>query len=420
VAYSTKKSKYGFKPDERKPEDYIFGASSLSTEVIRPDGDWTAFLPEKEYQKLNGVESYACVIFTTLNCIEALIKAKYGLDRNYSDRFLAAVSGTKEGGNSPQTVAEFLRKVGVVTQEEWPYDKSIKTFEKFYEPLPPKLYELAQEFITEWDFKHEYVDSDIFSIQEALKCSPLGIAVSAWYRRGGKYYKPAGKRDNHYTTLFAIKEGEYLRVFDTYDSTIKDIEWGTKPSAIKRFYIEKRKNAPPHDPVKMGLLTKLLTQLNILYQELRKMIKEEKKEKPKTNAEKLYETALSFIGTDASPNDEAPDELGCAETVNAIHKKCFGDYIGGDVSTYRLFQSIKERKDFTLVDMPEAGDIIISPTGYGNGVVKNGHAGFVMKDGKIASNDSGSGLFKENYTLATWNKRYAQLGGYPVYFYRKM
>ena len=46
---------------------------------------------------------------------------------------------------------------------------------------------------------------------------------------------------------------------------------------------------------------------------------------------KLYLTALSCLGTDASPNDIAPDEFGCAETVNAIHKKAFGVEIGGDV-----------------------------------------------------------------------------------------
>lgn len=416
-----KKKKYGLKLDKKKPEDYVFGASSVPMETIREDADWTRFLPEKEYQNLNGMEPYACVAFTTLNCIEILIKAKYGLDRNYSDRFLAAVSGTKEGGNTPHTVAEFLRKVGVVTQDEWPFDKSIKTFEKFYEPLPPKLYELAQEFLSEWEFLHEYVNPDTDSIKKALKCSPLGVSVCAWHKKNGKYFKPTGGTDNHFTTLFMLKEGDFERVFDTYDSTIKDIEWGTKHSAIKRFHIKKKTNQTPPDPARMNLITRILTQLNALYKELRKMLKEEKENpKPLTNAEKLYITALSFLGKDASPSDEAPDEFGCAETVNAIHKQCFGDSIGGDVSTYRLYQALLKRKDFIRAEVPETGDIIISPTGYGNGVVKNGHAGIVMKDGKIASNNSKTGLFQENYTLISWDKRFAQLSGYPVYFYRKI
>jgi len=41
----------------------------------------------------------------------------------------------------------------------------------------------------------------------------------------------------------------------------------------------------------------------------------------KSPREILYETAKSFLGKDASPADEAPDEYGCAETVNEIHPK---------------------------------------------------------------------------------------------------
>ena len=48
------------------------------------------------------------------------------------------------------------------------------------------------------------------------------------------------------------------------------------------------------------------------------------------NRIRLYEAARSFIGTDASPNDLAPDELGCAETVNEIIRRAFGDYLHND------------------------------------------------------------------------------------------
>ena len=137
---------YGLKINPITPDNHIFGSGAVPFEIIRPDGDWTNSLVQKEFQNLNQIEPYACVAFTILNCVEILIKEKYGEERNYSDRFLAAVSGTKEGGNDPHIVCEFLRKVGVVLQEIWPFDETITTFEKFYEPLPPKLYELAQEF----------------------------------------------------------------------------------------------------------------------------------------------------------------------------------------------------------------------------------------------------------------------------------
>ena len=105
---------------------------------------------------------------------------------------------------------------------------------------------------------------------------------------------------------------------------------------------------------------------------------------------KLYLTAISCLGIDASPNDVAPDEYGCAETVNAIHKKAFGFEIGGTVSTSRMYEALKASRFFTRVDMPKTGDVIISPTGYGNGNLTNGHVGIVGQDQRVMSNSSAS------------------------------
>lgn len=236
------KVKYGFIKDEIKKEDYVFGSWQVPFEVLRPFGDWTNDMPVKEFQNLNNVEPYACVVFTILNCVETLIKVKYGLDRNYSDRFLAVVVNTKGVGCSPQRACEFLRKVGVVPQELWAFDQTVTSEEKFFEPLPAKLYELAQEFNKEWDFKHDYVNNDAGSISKALASSPLLISVPAWHlNKNNLYYRPEGKRDNHATTLFLERPGVFRRVFDSYDyPAIKDIDWDCKPEVIKRFWISKK------------------------------------------------------------------------------------------------------------------------------------------------------------------------------------
>ncbi len=134
----------------------------------------------------------------------------------------------------------------------------------------------------------------------------------------------------------------------------------------------------------------------------------------------LYLTAISCLGKDASPNDIAPDEYGCAETVNAIHKIAFGAEIGGDVSTYRLYAALLSHKRFIGVDVPDKGDIVISPTGYGNGKMTNGHVGIVSEGGRIMSNSSDSGLFLENYTLESWKLKYVVGGGYPMKFFRRV
>jgi hypothetical protein len=230
---------YGLKIDPIKPEDYIFGSSPVSIEVINNSGNWENYLPTTEVQNLNGIEPFACVSFSLLNAIEILIRYQYGIEENFSDRFLASVSGTKEGGNSPQVVCEFLRKIGVVSQDLWPFNKDIKSFDDFYKPVSPKLYELAKEFNDKYEFKHEYVDVEHLDI--ALKCSPLMISVPAWYiNEKGRYYRPLGIQDNHATLLININN-DSMKVFDSYDSPIiKELEKDVKPMMAKRFYIKKK------------------------------------------------------------------------------------------------------------------------------------------------------------------------------------
>lgn len=155
-----------------------------------------------------------------------------------------------------------------------------------------------------------------------------------------------------------------------------------------------------------------------LLQKLLPLLEQRNKDMNKPARVHLYETALSFLGKDASPNDIAPDELGCAETVNAIYRRAFGIEIGGDVSTYRMYRALDVHPNFERVDSVAEGDIIISPTGYGNGRMKNGHVGVLGIDGKIMSNDSNTGKFVENFTVGRWNQHYGMKGGYPLAFFR--
>ena len=135
---------------------------------------------------------------------------------------------------------------------------------------------------------------------------------------------------------------------------------------------------------------------------------------------RFYLGALSVLNTDASPEDVAPDSLGCAETVNAIHRKVFGFEIGGGLSTNRLYKILEKSPLFVRVDQPLEGDVVISPTGYGNGKLPNGHVGIISKDNMIMSSDSNTGLFLENYSLESWKGRYTNLGGYPVCLFRRV
>lgn len=130
---------------------------------------------------------------------------------------------------------------------------------------------------------------------------------------------------------------------------------------------------------------------------------------------KLYLVAKRAIGFDASPNDLAPDEFGCAETVSMLIKQVVDFPV--ITGTWTLWDKLRTDTRFELVGIPEAGDIVISPTGTGNGSV-TGHTGICGFDGVIMSNDSRKGTFEQNYTEESWKERYMGKGGFPVYYYR--
>src|SRR3990167_344223 len=237
---------HGLIIDFIQKENYVFGDGKLGAEsVLVPEANWSGWLPDKEIQNLNGIEPYACVSFTILNCVEILERQEFGVSGNWSDRFLATISDTKEKkGNSPQDVAETLRKKGVVEEKEWPFDITINTFEKFYTDIPENLKTLALAFKAQYDFGHSYVPSNYYSLMEALKYSPVAFSVYAWVQDSdGLYYRPAGFTDGHFTTCYGYVRNRYWLIFDSYatgDSVFKKVRWDSLPMQAKRFTLHKQ------------------------------------------------------------------------------------------------------------------------------------------------------------------------------------
>jgi hypothetical protein len=130
----------------------------------------------------------------------------------------------------------------------------------------------------------------------------------------------------------------------------------------------------------------------------------------------LYEFARLCIGKDMS--FVASNDVGCADAVNEICRRALGFPVGGGVSTAEMYKALKSSWRWKRVTLPEPGDIVISPTGYGNGQLANGHVGIVSTKGGIMSNNSFNGSWEENYTMATWHSRYAWKGGFPMEFFR--
>lgn len=129
----------------------------------------------------------------------------------------------------------------------------------------------------------------------------------------------------------------------------------------------------------------------------------------------LYDVARACIGKDMAPLE---NEYGCAEAVNAVFKKAFGREIGGGLSTFRMYPILRSDKTFQPVLSPLPGDIIISPTGYGNGNLSNGHVGIVGENETILSNTSVNGLWLSNFTISSWKEKYVYGGGFPMAYFR--
>lgn len=134
----------------------------------------------------------------------------------------------------------------------------------------------------------------------------------------------------------------------------------------------------------------------------------------KSNREKLYDVAYSCLGKDMAPLN---DTLGCAEALSHVLLKAgVPDLHKPYLSSYELDRWL--RTHFKEVLEPLPGDIISSPTGTGNGLIR-GHVGIVGKQ-SIMSNNSLSGKWDYHWTMQKWLDYYEKYGKIPTKFYRWM
>lgn len=171
------------------------------------------------------------------------------------------------------------------------------------------------------------------------------------------------------------------------------------------------------------MLEKLLSQIVALLVEVTKEVKKQTllleevhaatvKGKEKT----LADYAEGYLGTDASPADIAPDELGCAESVSMVIRRVLPDF-KIETATWLLKEKLDADKRFERVTEAARGVVILSPTYSGNGSVV-GHVGIFGDTERIMSNSSASGTWEYNYTLQKWVGYYRDKGGLKIYYYR--
>src|SRR3990167_976435 len=185
------RQKFGLQPPPDDPKAWFLGAGNIPWEVLQADGKWQKFLPDSELQNKRGIETYDCTGFAILEATESYELRKYGVRKNYSDRFLGICAGTgKKQGNDPHTVCEVIRKYGLIPEEMLPFSDDLQNYEEYYSfkgADEKACYEAGQKWLKENDFRHEWVynptqpdDEKRNNLKTSLKFCPIPVSVYAW------------------------------------------------------------------------------------------------------------------------------------------------------------------------------------------------------------------------------------------------
>ena len=387
---------------------YLLGQQRLPMIPYVEDGNWEDFLPRYENQTTkHGQETSGCTVWGSQNQIETFEKCVFDSEPNYSERFTYLLTGIEPSkGTDPQNTYECIRKNGLIVEALLPMTNSLEDYLDKSD-ITGSLLARGINWTQRYDFKHEWVWASATErpldymdvLKDMLKTSPVGVSVSAWNEENGVFVSNKGSVNNHFCLLYKFDEEGYPWIFDSYDHSKKKLSKDHNIRRAKRIWMNKK--------TKQGLRN----HRNLLQEIIHRL----------TMKPYLIDVCESYIGKDASPNDLAPDELGCAETVTTLLKKVYPET---PILTYTptFHDYLKNPKNgWYGVEEPMEEDVVISPTGLGKGT---GHTGIVMNGGTIASNDSGivrkenKGKFLKNYSVDTWKKSFSKRG-FPTLFYRK-
>lgn len=215
--------------------DFVVGAITYEQ---RTNGDWTPYLPLDERQSFRRFDSMACVSFSALNSCEMqlnlllptlpLYVKKWLQDEGYivngklefSDRYLAKMSGTTLKGNTLPKVWDAIRHYGLVPEVNWPSNDDFNRTEYFAE-VPAYLIEKGKKFLEFFDIEYEWVHGSGSGISATridftkhLKHAPIQIATAVCGNWGEGIIAACWEPCAHATCIFY--KGGYLGDEDTY------------------------------------------------------------------------------------------------------------------------------------------------------------------------------------------------------------
>lgn len=386
----------------------MFGATSkITAPILQADRNWSAFA-NKEIQIYPWGDTYACAWFNTFDALQILIKRKYNLDRNYSDRAMAKYTNVENiKGSDPHKNAEILRTEGAPFEDKWPSLRDIASFVAYYTPLPQYVLDAFNDFRSEFTLQHDTVAGGPEAIWDALQYSPVAVSVG-WNRRDENEYwfKDGSGPDFHWTVVVGGEYGKYLLAQDSAEPFLKKIRWADfNPQLAKRYDVTKRTEA-----LQISLMQRVIELLKQMVAMLTPSVAVEAPKQPleappvnttvqdsvstvppaPTAPQRVYKAAYSFLGFDLSK--KAPDERGCAESVSRVLHAVYPMF-PILLSTIDLLAYLVKSKNFREIKKPEKGCVVIMAT-KGNTI---GHT-WIWGKSHAMSNTSTTGLWAANYT----------------------
>jgi hypothetical protein len=233
-----------------KPTDYVAGKETPIKSIKNPSGDWSGLLPKTENQFNASFDTMSCTTFSACNSIEMLLKLApqdvknklfelgFDSDFNISDRFVAIMSGTTKQGNTFGKVADTIRTIGFIPEQDLPFG-DVKTWEEYHNALviteamkqkAAKVLEVLDIFY-DWVFfdnNPDFTDDQYSATENALKYAPVQIGIQT----------PA----THAINMIKLEKRNnlpYYKIFDHYPNYIFEGD-SYKPHFGLRFSVESK------------------------------------------------------------------------------------------------------------------------------------------------------------------------------------
>jgi len=257
------KLKFGLLQHKPRPQDYIAGGIGVTSHVLDEVPHWIDYLPAKEYQYGTYLDTMACVSFSACNVLETIFNwhLKNGMPErqqewlekngyivngqvNFSDRYIAKLSGTTRLGNWYNKVADAVIRYGMVPESAWKFDRSNEariTWERYYEEVPAAVLKLGAEFNKMFKIRYEFIYSG--ELAEHLKKGPLQIGIYAWSKQINEVYQQRTDECNHAVTFFDKMDN--VLIFDHYDQFIKKFVKDYDINVALRYVVDFINNETP-------------------------------------------------------------------------------------------------------------------------------------------------------------------------------